>query len=47
LFEFSIANGSAAPPTTPRRRRFSPPLASILMMRAPAIAMRKVQYGPL
>jgi hypothetical protein len=42
LFELSIAKGSAAPPTLARRRRCSPPLGSILITRAPAIAIRKV-----
>jgi hypothetical protein len=43
LFELSIANGSMAPPTTPRRRMFSPPGGSILITVAPARASRKVQ----
>ena len=43
LFEFSMANGTAAPPTVARRRRFSPPIGSTLITSAPAIAIMKVQ----
>ena len=42
LLALSIAKGSAAPPTTPRRRRCSPPFGSTLMTSAPACAIRKV-----
>ena len=47
LFELSMANGTAAPPTTLRRRKCSPPGDSILITRAPAMASKKLQYGPL
>jgi dolichol-phosphate mannosyltransferase len=39
--------GKAAALSAPRRRRCSPVRGSILMTSAPAIAMRKVAYGPL
>ena len=43
LLLLSMAKGRAAPPTTLRLLRCSPPLASILMTRAPAMASMKVQ----